>query len=174
MKVNQLQELITNSVQGAIDHYKLTANDQNPDWAGFKSEVTNKIFRDIQQNVEYEALKNKLDILFTYEQRYLTLIKDFKEEIKFANTLQEDLRKERAKFFSETLHEVSSTLTNAQIESSVASKWIQDLVLTYTTSLDLSSNLIDENTLDTIGKIREMAQAGNASIGLTEHNEQPK
>jgi hypothetical protein len=47
--------------------------------------------------------KQKLDLLFQYEKHYLELIKEFKEEIKFANTMQEDLRREKTQFLPKLL-----------------------------------------------------------------------
>ena len=111
---------------------------------------------------EYTAtskLKERLQLLFEYEKNYLSLIKEFKEEIKFVGTLQEDLRKERAKFFSATLREVSDAMKDAQVSSDVASQWIKELVNSYTKSLDVSSGLIEEHTFDTIGDIRKQAKS---------------
>ena len=85
-------------------------------------------------------------------------MKEYKEEIKFAANIQEDLRKERTKFFSESLKEVSETLKESQVDSKVASIWIKELVSSYTKSLDLSSGLIEEHTLDMIGEIRRDAK----------------
>lgn len=104
------------------------------------------------------SLKAKLAVLYEYEKNYLELIKTYKEEIKFASALQEDLRKERAKFFSETLKEVSGTLDSAQVDANVASMWLKELVDSYTKSLDLSGGLIEEHTLDMIGTIRKEAK----------------
>jgi len=104
-------------------------------------------------------MKARLAILFEYEKNYLQLVKEFKEEIKFAGSIQEDLRKERAKFFSDTLKEVSTTLQASQVDPAVAATWLKDLVGSYTKSLDLSSGLIEEQTIDTIGKIRDDARA---------------
>lgn len=112
-----------------------------------------------EEYVTLAGLRAKLAVLFEYEKNYLELIKTYKEEIKFAGSLQEDLRKERAKFFSETLKEVSGTLEAAQVESSVASMWLKELVNSYTKSLDLSSGLVEEHTLDMIGKIRKEAKS---------------
>lgn len=114
--------------------------------------------KELNDYINLESLKNKLEVLYSFEKNYLELIKSYKEEIKFASTLQEDLRKERSKFFSETLKEVSQTLSESQVDGSVASKWLKELVESYTKSLDLSSSLIEENTLDTIGKIRSEAK----------------
>ena len=122
------------------------------------NDVVQKITKELQESVTLNSLKAKLSVLFEYEKNYLELVKEFKEEIKFASGIQEDLRKERAKFFSETLKEVSSTLTQSQVEDEVASQWLKELVNSYTKSLDLSGGLIEEHTLDMIGKIREKAK----------------
>jgi len=108
--------------------------------------------------IDTSFLQEKLRILYEYEKNYLDLIKEYKDEIKFAATIQEDLRKERTKFFSEALKEVSATLKEAQVDSNVASVWIKELVDSYTKSLNLSSGLIEEHTIDMIGEIRQKAK----------------
>ena len=104
-------------------------------------------------------IQKRLDILYQHEKNYLSLIKEFKEEIKFIGSMQEELRKERSRFFSDTLKEVTKALDDAKVTDEVASQWLQELVGTYTRSLDLSSGLIEEHTADTIGEIREHAQS---------------
>lgn len=108
--------------------------------------------------VAKDAVRENLKILFEYEEHYLNLLKDHKEEIKFASALQEDLRKERAKFFAETLKEVSNTLQETKLDAKVTSSWIVDLVKSYTKSLDLSSDMAKEETLDIIGNIKKKAK----------------
>ena len=72
--------------------------------------------------------------------------------------MQEDLRKERARFFSDTLKEVTEALGNAKVSEDVTRQWLKDLVGTYTRSLDLSAGLIEEHTADAIGEIKKQAQ----------------
>lgn len=167
--MNSLYEVISQSIDSVLENYELTENTQTN--KAITQQIKQVINLKVAPQIELIELKNKLDILFEYEKNYLTLLKDFKEEIKFANALQEDLRKERAKFFSEILREVSSTLSQAQVEESVASSWIQDLVKSYTNSLNLSSNLVDENILNTIGKIRANAKSNTVDISLNNQNE---
>ena len=124
----------------------------------------------LDQLVSEEDLKNKLEILFEYERHYLELIKEYKEEIKFSASLQEDLRRERSQFFTQILREVSETLKNADVDSKVASQWTQDLVNSYTKSIELSSDLAKTHAIDTIGKLRESAKAEVQS--LIEKNEE--
>lgn len=122
------------------------------------SQLTEVLTKELNDYINLELLKTKLEVLYNFEKNYLDLVKEYKEEIKFASTLQEDLRKERAKFFSETLKEVSATLSESQVDGEVASKWLKELVDSYTKSLNLSGSLIEEHTLDTIGKIRSEAK----------------
>jgi hypothetical protein len=135
-------------------------------------DLVQKITKDLQEAVTLNSLKAKLAVLFEYEKNYLELVKEFKEEIKFASGIQEDLRKERAKFFSETLKEVSSTLMESQVEDEVASLWLKELVNSYTKSLDLSGGLIEEHTLDMIGKIREKSKEQKNIVEIQESNAQ--
>ncbi|CDT23310.1 MULTISPECIES: hypothetical protein [Vibrio] len=133
------------------------------------SQLTEVLLKELSGYVNLELLKTKLDVLYNFEKNYLELVKEYKEEIKFASTLQEDLRKERSKFFSETLKEVSHTLSESQVDGDVASKWLKELVDSYTKSLDLSSSLIEEHTLDTIGKIRSEAKLNKPAITSNNH-----
>ena len=123
-----------------------------------KESIKRTILINFNEYVATSKLKERLGILFEYEKNYLSLIKEYKEEIKFVGALQEDLRKERAKFFSDTLREVSAAMKESQVPSEVASKWIEELVNSYTKSLDVSSGLIEEHTFDTIGDIRNQAK----------------
>ena len=123
-----------------------------------KNALIRSISLKIDDAVSLSTLQEKLKVLYEYEKNYLELVKEYKEEIKFAATLQEDLRKERTKFFSEALKEVSATLKESQVDSNIASIWIKELVDSYTKSLDLSSGLIEEHTIDMIGEIRQKAK----------------
>ncbi|EMB2741127.1 nickel transporter [Vibrio parahaemolyticus] len=128
------------------------------------AQLTEALKKELNGYVNLALLKAKLEVLYNFEKNYLELVKEYKEEIKFASTLQEDLRKERSKFFSETLKEVSHTLSESQVDDDVASKWLKELVDSYTKSLDLSSGLIEEHTLDTIGKIRSEAKLNKPTV----------
>jgi hypothetical protein len=131
-----------------------------------KEAFLQSIFLKIESNLGLGVLQEKLKILYEYEKNYLELLKNHKEEIKFATGLQEELRKERTKFFADSLKEVSETLSASQVDPSVASVWIKELVESYTRSLDLSNSLIEENTLAMVSEIRQEAQkeAQNAKV----------
>lgn len=135
-----------------------------------KEAIKKSILINFNDHVATSKLKERLSILFEYEKNYLSLLKEYKEEIKFVGTMQEDLRKERAKFFSDTLREVSTAMKESQVPSEVASKWIVELVNSYTKSLDVSSGLVEEHTFDTIGDIRN--QAKESVIAATKTSEQ--
>jgi len=136
-----------------------------------KDAIKKTIVLNFDEHLATSKLKERLQLLFEYERNYLSLIKDFKEEIKFVGSLQEDLRKERAKFFSDTLQEVSAALKDSQVSSEIASQWIQELVNSYTKSLDVSSGLIEEHTFDTIGDIRKQAkdELNSATVKILEN-----
>ena len=129
------------------------------------------IEKELVQLVSEENLRNKLELLFEYEKHYLELIKDYKEEIKFSASLQEDLRRERSQFFTQILREVSETLKKADVDSKVASQWTQDLVDSYTKSIELSGDLAKTHAIDVIGKLRESTKAIEKSL-IGENEEQ--
>lgn len=143
---------------------------------GTKEVFLQSIFLKIENSIGLATLQEKLSILYEYEKNYLELIKNYKEEIKFATSLQEELRKERTKFFAESLKEVSETLSASQVDANVASVWIKELVASYTRSLDLSTSLIEENTLNTVSEIKQEArkEAQNAKVHPEVVNEPAK
>lgn len=102
-----------------------------------------------------EETKSKLDLLYQYEKHYLELIKGYKEEIKFANSLQEDLRRERSQFFTQTLKDVTQTMKGAEIDKNVSAKWIEELVVSYTKSIDLSSDLAKTHVIQIVSILSE-------------------
>ena len=154
-------ENITTSIYNILSNVEMDEN--------AKKLLIRSLELSIKEKVDLSSLKEKLDVLYNYEKNYLMLVKEFKEEIKFASAIQEDLRKERAKFFAETLKEVSDTLKKSEVSSEVASKWIEELVNSYTKSLDLSSGLIEEHTLETIGKLRKDAKSSVKQSELKEN-----
>jgi hypothetical protein len=102
--------------------------------------------------------KAKLELLFQYEKHYLEMIKTYKEEIKFAASLQEDLRRERSQFFTQTLREVVQTLQSQEIDKKVSAQWIEDLVASYTKSIDLSSDLAKTHVVQVLNIFKEEAK----------------
>ncbi|MGB4498269.1 MAG: hypothetical protein WBI40_06190 [Methylococcaceae bacterium] len=107
---------------------------------------------------DFLHLQSKLELLYGYEKHYLNLIKEHKEEIKFANALQEDLRRERSQFFTQTLREVVQTLQTQEIDKKVASQWIEELVASYTKSIDLSSDLAKTHVIQILSIFKEEAK----------------
>lgn len=122
--------------------------------------TANQVTKHYEKVLEDEKKNNnpvrvKLSTLYEHEKHLLDLLKDYKEEIKFAISLQTELRKEQANFFSSTLKEVCDSLKDEQISKECAKKWIEDLVASYTSSLKLSYQLTDENIMTSIGNIKE-------------------
>lgn len=115
----------------------------------------NEAISRMQLALKIALAEEKLRIVSEYDKHYLQLMREYKEEIQFSCTLQEEIRKERAKFFSETLSAVSKTLKDSDVDSMVASKWLEELVHSYTRSLDLSQDLVKENVMDVIGSLRK-------------------
>ena len=107
---------------------------------------------------ELSETEAKLELLYQYERHYLDLIKEYKEEIKFANTLQEDLRRERSQFFTQTLKDVVQTMKNAEVDKNVAAQWLEDLVSSYSKSIDLSSDLAKTHVVQVLSIFKEEAK----------------
>ncbi len=141
---------IVEKLMKCFDYYKVNVENQD--------NVVNNISEalwDYFQKHSNSQLKERLEIYWTFEEHYLKVLKEYKEELKFVASMQEDLRKERAKFFGETLKVVSNTLKETQVPAEVQSKWIAELVSSYTQSLDLSDNLIQEKTAQSLENIKK-------------------
>ena len=140
LKIKVLDQL-SNSFPGEQDKEKIKA-------------IASSITKEAINATANTVLEEKMEILYKYEKHYLDILKEFKDEIKFAASLQEDIRKERAKFFAETLKEVSATLKTTEVDKSVISEWTKDLVKSYTKSLDASSLLATEQVQEILSTIQ--------------------
>ena len=132
-----------------------------------KAYLSNAIWEYVQRNSNTK-LNERLEIYWKYEEHYLKVLKEYKEELKFVAALQEDLRKERAKFFAETLKEVSKTLAETKVDQGVQNAWIQNLVQSYTQSLDMSSELVQETAVQTLADIKKDVDKVKESATKTE------
>lgn len=108
--------------------------------------------------VECPMRDKTLQVLYNHEKHYLDILKEYKEEIKFAASLQAEIRKEQSAFFSSTLKEVCNSLKETQIEKEFQAQWIYDLVLSYTSSLKISSKLAEEHVIQLLGDIQQEAE----------------
>lgn len=109
----------------------------------------------IADKVENPARDKKLEILYNHEKHLLDILKEYKEEIKFASSLQAEIRKEESTFFASTLKEVCTSLKETQVDPKFQVQWIFDLVSSYTSSLKLSSKLAEEHVINLIGDIQK-------------------
>ena len=89
-----------------------------------------------------------LELNFQYEKQYLQLINEYKEEIKFVYETQENLRKERTQFFTNSLKDIIQTMKSSDIDKSLSEKWIKELVASYTKSIDFSGDLVKTHVIE--------------------------
>lgn len=82
---------------------------------------------------------------------HLEVVRDFREEFRFLNVLQEDLRRERAVFFTQTIRDAALALKESGISEATASTWLEELVLSYTASLDVSAEILQTAALEGFG-----------------------
>lgn len=107
--------------------------------------------------IENAEQEKRLQLLYNHEKQLLDILKDYKEEIKFASSIQADVRKEQAQFFSSTLKEVCNALKETQIDPKFQVQWIFDLVQSYTSSLKISSQLAEDHVISLLGEIQQKA-----------------
>lgn len=124
-----------------------------------KDEKVKPLLQEVLGNVFDEfflvnSFKERLRLLFEYEERYLELIKQHKEEILFVQSVQENLRKERTQFFSQVLQSVIKTFQHTGVDQQIASKWIDEFVESYTNSLDLSGDVAKTYFVNIMTEVR--------------------
>ena len=119
--------------------------------------AVNDFQKELQKNLEedFRIKQGELQILHSFEKQNLDLLKEYKEEIKFLYSSQEELRKERANFFATTLKEIIATLRNEEVDSKIASVWLNALVESYTKSLDLSEKFAQEGITNLMEDLRK-------------------
>ena len=109
--------------------------------ASLSEDYSESIATTITQKVDNPLRDKKLQILYNHEKHLLDILKEYKEEIKFAASLQAEIRKEESTFFASTLKEVCNSLKETQIDPKYQTQWIFDLVSSYTSSLKLSGRV---------------------------------
>lgn len=125
--------------------------------ASLSEDYSESIATTITQKVDNPLRDKKLQILYNHEKHLLDILKEYKEEIKFAASLQAEIRKEESTFFASTLKEVCNSLKETQIDPKYQTQWIFDLVSSYTSSLKLSSKLAEDHVITLLGEIQKEA-----------------
>ena len=82
--------------------------------------------------------------LFEYERHYLSLLRDYQQEIDFINNKLKEYREEQLAFFDEKLPSIKKKLENENIDSEVINAWIMQLVSNMNRSFSVSEKLITE------------------------------
>ena len=80
--------------------------------------------------------------------------------------MQEDLRRERSQFFTQTLKEIVQTMKGAEVDKNVAAQWLEDLVSSYSKSIDLSSDLAKTHVIQVLSIFKEEAKQEVAKAKL--------
>jgi hypothetical protein len=147
---------LKNGLEGSLK--SVFSEEDQKNMSGLVDDYSNAMASVIVDIVDNPMQEKKLQTLYNNEKHYLDILKDYKEEIKFATSLQAEIRKEQAAFFSSTLKEVCNSLKETQMTPECQAQWINDLVLSYTSSLKISSKLAEEHVMQLLGEIQEEAE----------------
>lgn len=151
----EIKELIKKELEREAKSAFASSDDVVKNIPSFAEGCAQQISQNILEKIENPSRDKKLEILYNHEKHYLDILKEYKEEIKFASSLQAEIRKEEATFFASTLKEVCNSLKETQIDPKYQVQWIFDLVSSYTSSLRLSSKLAEEHVINLLGDIQE-------------------
>lgn len=167
--VNQSEQFINSKPMESTMSQEKFINSKTKSMEPTMSESTPINKNEVEIPNELLETEAKLELLYQYERHYLNLIKEYKEEIKFANTLQEDLRRERSQFFTQTLKDVVQTMKNAEVDKNIAAQWLEDLVSSYSKSIDLSSDLAKTHVIQVLNIFKEEAKQEIAKAKIDSH-----
>lgn len=149
-QIENLKQYIQERLDGIAEIITIEDKDRRKkkfDWA------VDNLSNSLEKRVTKKDVRDKLDIYFEFEKNYLDLIREYKEEIKFSNSIQEDLRKERTKFFSDTIGKVSNTLEST-LEPDMTYYWVKELVKCVCESFEMSKELTDDNSFNILSNLK--------------------
>lgn len=155
MNGDEIKILIKTELEREAKSVFASSDDIVKNISSFAEGYAQQMSKSILEKVDNPSRDKKLEILYNHEKHYLEILKEYKEEIKFASSLQAEIRKEEATFFSSTLKEVCNSLKETQVDPKYQVQWIFDLVSSYTSSLRLSSKLAEEHVINLLGDIQE-------------------
>lgn len=153
LKIEEIKKIVKTEFENSIR--KVCSEEEQKRIPSLSEGYSEYISDRINKVIENPIQEEKLSILYNHEKKLLDILKEYKEEIKFASSLQADIRKEAATFFSSTLKDVYTSLKETQVDPKYQAQWIYDLVSSYTTSLKLSSRLAEEHVINELGKIQK-------------------
>lgn len=150
---NEIKELIKTEFDRSVK--SVCSEEESKKIPNLSEGFSEYVSKNVIERISNPLRQVKLSILYEHEKNLLNTLKEYKEEIKFATSLQAEIRKEAATFFSSTLKEVCSSLKETQVDPKCQAQWILDLVRSYTSSLNLSSKLAEEHVISLVGDIEE-------------------
>lgn len=108
-------------------------------------------------NSEYKD--DKLEALIAYEEHYMKLLRNYKNEIADIELMMEQLRKEREEFYYEKLPKIESAINEDQVLSVKAKeKWILELRTNMEKSFTISESLIAHYVTSNIDEFKRKMQ----------------
>ena len=120
----EIKELVKSEFENSVN--KICSEEERKQVSTYSEGYSEHISNMILTKVENPTRDKKLSILYNHEKHFLDLLKEYKEEIKFASSLQAEIRKEEATFFSTTLKEVCASLKDTQVDQKYQAQWILD------------------------------------------------
>lgn len=101
--------------------------------------------KDIFGNINKVSEQSKnatADTLVAYEKHYMELLKKYLPEISEINSMLENVRKDRQKFYTQNLPSIIKTLDSQNINETEKKIWLDELRNNMERSFQMSENLI--------------------------------
>ena len=106
--------------------------------------------------VSDDVANDKLEVIAKYEEHYMKLIRNYKEEIAEIESMMREVRKERETFYHQTLPQIEKTIRSDDVLSENAkSEWIEELRANMEKSFRISEALIQHYVTSNQAEFKE-------------------
>ena len=109
-----------------------------------------------KNRVPKEYVNDKLEVVAQYEEHYMRLLRNYKEEIAEIESMMREVRKERETFYQITLPQIEKTIRSDKVLSEDARReWIEELRANMEKSFRISEALIQHYVTSNQAEFKE-------------------
>lgn len=106
--------------------------------------------------VSDDIANDKLEVIAKYEEHYMRLLRNYKEEIAEIESMMREVRKERETFYQITLPQIEKTIRSDKVLSEDARReWIEELRSNMEKSFRISEALIQHYVTSNQAEFKE-------------------
>ena len=90
------------------------------------------------------------DSILAYEEAYMKLLKNYKDEIKEIEMMMEQVRQERERFYLEKLPQIKAAMVHDEVSPEIQQEWLNEIQENTERSFKISEALIQHYVTDNL------------------------